>query len=65
MILDEKATTAWKSRKEVWNAVNSSIITARLKLDASCVGIKDMRSRYEGASCLSYLSMPLLTELQC
>ena len=39
VVLDEKATAAWKSG-EVWNAVNSRTIIARLKLDASCVGCR-------------------------
>ena len=48
MFLDKKATAAWKSRGEVRKAVNSCIITDRLKLDASCVGMQDMRSTYGG-----------------
>lgn len=30
--LDERATVAWKKAGEVWNAVSSRIVTARLKL---------------------------------
>ena len=30
--LDERATAAWKEAGQVWNAVSSRIVTARLKL---------------------------------
>ena len=30
--LDEKATAAWRAAGEIWEAVSSRIVTARLKL---------------------------------
>ena len=32
ILLDERATAAWKEVGEVWNAISSRIVTARLKL---------------------------------
>ena len=32
ILLDERATAAWKEAGEVWNAVSSRVVTARLKL---------------------------------
>ena len=32
ILLDERATAAWKEAGEVWNAISSRIVTARLKL---------------------------------
>ena len=31
-LLDERATAAWKEAGEIWNAVSSRVVTARLKL---------------------------------
>ena len=36
ILLDEKATNAWRAAGEAWEAVNSRIVTARLKI--TCVG---------------------------
>ena len=32
ILLDERATAAWKEAGEIWNAVSSRVVTARLKL---------------------------------
>ena len=56
ILLDERATAAWKEVGEVWNAISSRIVTARLKLvgagQRKSGGSREKKNTYHSVVCV-------------